>query len=62
MGSEPVEPAGVLASIAADPRLKSDRERCWVLRETFRYSRDEYLKAGGARCTAFPFDAFPWPG
>ena len=62
MGSEPVEPAGVLAAIDADPRLKSDRERCWVLRETFRYSKDEYEKAGGARCTPFPFDAFPWSG
>jgi para-nitrobenzyl esterase len=61
MGSEPIEAAHVLASIEADPRLKSQRERCWVLHETFSYSKDEYAKAGGAHCAAFPFDAFPWP-
>jgi para-nitrobenzyl esterase len=60
MGSEPVDAAQVIASIDADPRLKTQRERCWVLRETFRYSKDEYAKVGGERCAPYPFDAFPW--
>ena len=61
MGSEPLDRARVLASIESDPRLRSQRERCWVLRETFRYSDDEYAKAAAGRCAEYPFDAFPWP-
>jgi para-nitrobenzyl esterase len=60
MGSEPMEPKQVLASIDSDPRLTSQRERCWVYHETFRWSKDEYEKTTGEKCSGYPFDAFPW--
>jgi hypothetical protein len=63
MGSEPLTPEAVLASVARDPRLETERERCWVYRElagwSRGFSRADYERAGGA-CAAFPFDEFPW--
>jgi hypothetical protein len=60
MGSEPIEPKQVLARIDSDPRLASQRDRCWVYHETFRWSKDEYAKETGEKCAQYPFDAFPW--
>jgi para-nitrobenzyl esterase len=64
MGSDPLEPAKVLASVDADPRLGSQRERCWVYYELARWSQglDErsYPTAGREGCAEYPFDDFPW--
>jgi para-nitrobenzyl esterase len=64
MGSDPVEPAGVLASVDADPRLDTQRERCWVYHELARWSlglaERDYPSAGREGCAAYPLDGFPW--
>jgi para-nitrobenzyl esterase len=62
MGSEPVTPSAVLAAIEADPRLESQRDRCWVYRELAAWGRgftqEDYDRLEA--CREFPFDAFPW--
>lgn len=64
MGSDPVDPASVLASVDADPRLATQRERCWVYHELARWSlglaEREDPTAGREGCAAYPLDAFPW--
>jgi para-nitrobenzyl esterase len=64
MGSEPVDPARVLAAVDADPRLGSQRERCWVYRELARWSMGlaerDYPDAGREGCAEYPADDFPW--
>jgi para-nitrobenzyl esterase len=65
MGSEPVTVASVLASVEADPRLASQRERCLVYRELARWGGDgfgeqAYQSAGREGCAEYPFDQFPW--
>jgi para-nitrobenzyl esterase len=66
MGSEPVTVESVVAAVDADPRLASQRERCWVYHEMARWSRgfgeSDYRGAGREGCAAFPFDEFPWSG
>ena len=63
MGSEPVTTESVLAAVAADARLATPRERCWVYHELAAWSRgfarDSYDAL--SECADFPFDAFPWP-
>jgi hypothetical protein len=55
---------GVLASVEADSRLESKKERCWVYRELAArwrgVTRDEYPKMGREGCADYPFDQFPW--
>jgi para-nitrobenzyl esterase len=64
MGSDPVEPAGVLAAVDADPRLETRRERCWVYYELARWSQgldeERYPTVGREGCAEYPFDGFPW--
>jgi para-nitrobenzyl esterase len=64
MGSEPVTPESVLASVDADPRLRSQRDRCFVYHELARWSRGfteaEYASAGRQGCAPHPFEQFPW--
>jgi para-nitrobenzyl esterase len=64
MGSEPVTRESVIASVDADPRLTSQRDRCFVYRELARWSRDfteaEYATAGHEGCAPYPFETFPW--
>ncbi len=64
MGSEPVTIESVLASVDADPRLKTQRDRCFVYHELARwgdgFGEAQYATAGREGCAAFPFDAFPW--
>jgi len=64
MGSEPVSIESVLAAVDADPRLATQRDRCFVYRELARWGRgfDEqhYSTAGREGCAKYPFDAFPW--
>ena len=64
MGSEAVTIESVLASVDADPRLKTQRDRCFVYRELARWSRgfgeQQYASAGREGCAKYPFDAFPW--
>jgi len=64
MGSEPVTVESVVAAVDADPRLASQKERCWVYRELARWSRgfgeQHYAGAGREGCAAFPFEEFPW--
>jgi para-nitrobenzyl esterase len=65
MGSEPVTVASVLASVEADPRLTSQRERCLVYRELARwgaegFGEEQYPTAGREGCAEYPFDGFPW--
>jgi para-nitrobenzyl esterase len=64
MGSEPVTPESVIAAVDADPRLRSQRERCWVYRELAQWSRgfdaSLYPSAGREGCREYPLDAFPW--
>ena len=61
MGSEPATVAGVVASVAKDPRLATAKERCWVYRELAARSRGfdraDYEKLD---CGEFPYDEFPW--
>jgi len=61
MGSEPVTVAGVVASVAKDPRLATPKARCWVYWELAARSRGferaDYEKVG---CADYPFDGFPW--
>jgi para-nitrobenzyl esterase len=63
MGSEPVTVESALASVGADPRLDTPRERCWVYHELASwsrgFSRERYEALSG--CAEFPFDEFPWP-
>jgi para-nitrobenzyl esterase len=60
MGSEPVTPDGVVAAVAADARLATPRDRCWVYHELAQWSRgfgrDEYA----ALCADHPYEQFPW--
>jgi para-nitrobenzyl esterase len=62
MGSEPLTREGVVAAVAADPRLAAPRDRCRVLRNlatwTSGYTREQY--DARAECADFPWDAFPW--
>jgi para-nitrobenzyl esterase len=64
MGSEPVTVASVLASVEADPRLKTQRDRCFVYHELARwrdgFAKEQYATAGREGCAEFPFDQFPW--
>ena len=64
MGSEPVTRESVIAAVDADPRLTSQRDRCFVYRELARWSRGfteaEYATAGREGCAAYPFETFPW--
>jgi len=64
MGSEPVTIPSVLASVDSDPRLKTQRDRCFVYHELARwgggFGEPQYATAGREGCSAFPFDAFPW--
>lgn len=66
MGSEPVTVESVVASVDADPRLTSQKERCWVFHEMARWSRGfsekDYASAGREGCAAYPFEEFPWNG
>jgi para-nitrobenzyl esterase len=62
MGSEPLTVEGVLASVAADPRLGTVRARCHVYRELAGRARG-FDRAGYERiaeCRSHPFDDFPW--
>lgn len=62
MTPDTVTVESVLASVEADPRLDSPKERCWVYRELAArwrgQTKDDY--AARAACAEFPFDAFPW--
>jgi len=64
MGSEPVTIASVLAAVDTDPRLSSQRDRCFVYRELARwgdgFGKQQYATAGREGCAKYPFDAFPW--
>jgi para-nitrobenzyl esterase len=62
MGSEPVTVASVLDGVAADARLKTPRDRCWVFRELAYWGRGSGRVGYDAReeCKPFPFDGFPW--
>jgi para-nitrobenzyl esterase len=64
MGSEPVTIASVLASVDADPRLKTQRDRCFVYHELARwrdgFDEAQYPTAGREGCAEFPFAQFPW--
>lgn len=64
MGSEPVTVPGVLASVEADARLTTQKQRCWVYRELASWSRGmeraDYADAGRDGCKEYPFDDFPW--
>jgi len=65
MTSDSVTPEAVLASVETDPRLTTQRDRCWVYRELAVRSRgfgvEDYPNAGREGCAEFPFDEFPWP-
>jgi para-nitrobenzyl esterase len=64
MGSEPVTVERVLASVDADPRLATQRDRCFVYRELARWDgasgRQQYPTSGRDGCAAYPYDEFPW--
>ncbi len=64
MTSDGVTIESVLAAVDEDPRLATQRERCWVYRELATRSRDfgpaEYPNAGREGCVEFPFEEFPW--
>ena len=64
MGSKQVTRESVVASVDTDPRLTSQRDRCFVYRELARWSRGlteaEYATAGHEGCGPFPFETFPW--
>jgi para-nitrobenzyl esterase len=60
-----VTPEAVLASVESDPRLTTQRDRCWVYRELATrpgdFGPEDYPNAGRDGCVEFPFDEFPWP-
>jgi para-nitrobenzyl esterase len=62
MGSDPVTLEAVVASIDTDPRLRTSRDRCWVLRELAR--RERYVKGADyerrVECGSYAYDRFPW--
>jgi para-nitrobenzyl esterase len=62
MGSDRVTVEAVVASIDTDPRLRTSRDRCWVLRElTHRgrgVTRADYDRR--VECGSYPFERFPW--
>ena len=64
MGSEPVTVESVLASVDADPRLTTQRDRCLVYRELARwggaFGEPQYPTVGREGCAKYPFDGFPW--
>ncbi|MCU0668562.1 MAG: carboxylesterase family protein [Myxococcota bacterium] len=64
MGSDAVTVPGVLAAVEADPRLTTQKQRCWVYRELASWSRGmdpaDYEGAGRDGCKEYPIDEFPW--
>jgi len=64
MGSEPVTRESVIASVDADARLTSQRDRCFVYHELARWSRGfteaQYATVGREGCAPYPFEKFPW--
>jgi para-nitrobenzyl esterase len=61
MDSDPVTEAEVIAAIAADPRLPSERDRCAVYYRLARWGRafdaGRYARAG---CAEYPIAEYPW--
>ena len=59
MGSDPVTPESVIAAVDSDPRLTSQRDRCFVYRELARWSRGftktQYPTAGREGCAPYPW-------
>jgi para-nitrobenzyl esterase len=64
MGSERATIDTVLAAVDADPRLTTQRDRCFVYHELALWGRGfdrrQYATAGREGCAEFPFDEFPW--
>jgi para-nitrobenzyl esterase len=64
MGSDPETIESVLASVDVDPRLTTQRERCFVYRELARWrgaaAVQEYPTSGREGCAEYPYHEFPW--
>jgi para-nitrobenzyl esterase len=64
MGSEAVTVESVLAQVESDPRLATQRERCFVYHELAAwgrgFEREQYESAGRGGCAEFPYEEFPW--
>jgi para-nitrobenzyl esterase len=61
MSSEGVTPDSVVAAVEADPRLRTQRERCGVYRELVDssrgfFTREDYVTAGKQGCANYPFE------
>ena len=62
MSADTTTQAGVLAAVDNDPRLKTPRDKCTILRALATWSRGFTEKdyAGRKECAEYPFDKFPW--
>jgi len=62
--TKPVTRESVIASVDADARLTSQRDRCFVYHELARWSRGfteaQYATIGREGCAPYPFEKFPW--
>ncbi len=63
LGSEPITEASVVAQVERDGRLRSQADRCFVLREMVHFGRNftesDYREAGREGCAAFPLADYP---
>jgi para-nitrobenzyl esterase len=64
METDPVTEAEVIATIDADPRLATQRDRCAIYWRLARWGRDfgeaRYEKAGAGGCEGYPIAEYPW--
>jgi para-nitrobenzyl esterase len=62
MSPAAVTQASVVASVAADARLSTQRDKCRIYRELAAWSsgftKQDYASRDG--CSAYPYDTFPW--
>jgi para-nitrobenzyl esterase len=61
MAGDALTKAKIVASIATDPRLPTQRAKCRRFRELALFS-DHFTRAEyPAACASYPIDSFPWP-
>lgn len=62
MSNETVTTAGVIAAVADDARLPTQRDKCTIYRALTQGARGFTSEQYVSTCAAYPLDAYPWPG
>jgi para-nitrobenzyl esterase len=61
MSADSVSEEQVIAAIASDPRLATQRDRCAVYRRLARWGRAfDAGRYAGAGCASYPIAEYPW--